>query len=152
MVSAFSAASLDARNLWKYHHPYFVIFTMAQNTLLNDKYWFQPWYHIWITNVCKEMVQWYALVSTLSEHCLDLVFFLYLLERCWFILARGATPSIAMYSSLRGRIMLKIRSIYSKMATIISSSFRGAGLFSGWQHGWMIPENSDIHVMENMLK
>jgi len=30
--------------------------------------------------------------------------------RCWFILARGATPSIAMKSSLRGRAAAKTRS------------------------------------------
>ena len=31
-------------------------------------------------------------------------------ERCWFIFARGATPSIAMYSSLRGRTAANTRS------------------------------------------
>lgn len=72
-------------------------------------------------------------------------------ERCWFILARGAwsrvqkwvhsvraenvaprqsltTPSMAMYKTLLGRTILNRRSMYSKMATIISSSFLGAGL------------------------
>lgn len=37
------------------------------------------------------------------------------LERCWFILARGATPSIAIYSTLRGLTMPTRRSMYSKM-------------------------------------
>lgn len=38
------------------------------------------------------------------------------------------TPSMAMYRTLRGRTILNRRSMYSKMATIISSSFLGAGL------------------------
>ena len=29
-------------------------------------------------------------------------------ERCWFIFARGATPSMAMYRSRRGRTMRKM--------------------------------------------
>ena len=29
-------------------------------------------------------------------------------ERCWFIFARGATPSMAMYSSRRGRTIRKM--------------------------------------------
>ena len=32
-------------------------------------------------------------------------------ERCWFILARGATPSMAMKSSLRGRTAARMRSM-----------------------------------------
>jgi len=32
-------------------------------------------------------------------------------ERCWFILARGATPSIAIMRSLRGRTMATTRSV-----------------------------------------
>lgn len=38
------------------------------------------------------------------------------------------TPSMAMYKTLLGRTILNRRSMYSKMATIISSSFLGAGL------------------------
>jgi hypothetical protein len=38
------------------------------------------------------------------------------------------TPSMAMYSSLRGLTILKSRSIHSKIAIIITSSFFGAGL------------------------
>jgi hypothetical protein len=34
---------------------------------------------------------------------------------------------MAMNKTLRGRTMAKRRSMYSKMATIISSSFAGAG-------------------------
>ena len=29
-------------------------------------------------------------------------------DRCWFIFARGATPSMAMYNSRRGRTMRKM--------------------------------------------
>lgn len=36
---------------------------------------------------------------------------------CWFILALGATPSIAMYSNFRGRTIEKMRSMYSKIRT-----------------------------------
>jgi hypothetical protein len=32
-------------------------------------------------------------------------------ERCWFILARGATPSMAITRSLRGRTMATTRSV-----------------------------------------
>jgi hypothetical protein len=32
-------------------------------------------------------------------------------ERCWFILARGATPSMAMYRSFRGRTIANSRSM-----------------------------------------
>jgi hypothetical protein len=35
---------------------------------------------------------------------------------------------MAMYNTLRGLTMAKRRSMHSKMATIISSSFFGAGL------------------------
>lgn len=59
--------------------------------------------------------------------------------RCWFIFARGATPSMAIYNTFLGRTILKRRSMHSKMATIISSSFFGAGLSSGCVHGWIIP-------------
>ena len=38
------------------------------------------------------------------------------------------TPSMAMYSNHLGLTMLKIRSMYSKIASIISSSSLGAGL------------------------
>ncbi|KAI6844740.1 hypothetical protein KC342_g88 [Hortaea werneckii] len=60
-------------------------------------------------------------------------------ERCWFILARGATPSTAIISSLRGRTMFTTRSVYSKMAIIISSSLAGGGRSSGCEQGWTIP-------------
>lgn len=46
------------------------------------------------------------------------------------------TPSMAIYSSFLGRQMANIRSMYSKIATIISSSFFGAGL----------KQNSIFHV------
>ena len=56
-------------------------------------------------------------------------------DLCWFILALGATPSIAMYSSRRGRMMLNILSIYSNMANIIWSSSSGAALRMGeWSY------------------
>jgi hypothetical protein len=45
------------------------------------------------------------------------------------------TPSIAMYSSLRGLTIVKSRSIHSKIAIIISSSFLGAGL-QRYRNGW----------------
>ena len=38
------------------------------------------------------------------------------------------TPSMAMYSNHLGLTMLKIRSMYSKIASIITSSSLGAGL------------------------
>ena len=60
-------------------------------------------------------------------------------ERCWFILARGATPSIASMSSFRGRIMSITRSVYLNTSTIISSSVSGAGFPSGCVHGCTIP-------------
>jgi hypothetical protein len=41
------------------------------------------------------------------------------------------TPSIAMYNNFLGRTIANIRSIHWKMATIISSSFLGAGLQLG---------------------
>ena len=57
---------------------------------------------------------------------------------CWIEYKKGfiklqkqwhfTTPSIAMYNSFLGRTMANIRSIHSKMAIIISSSFLGAGL------------------------
>ncbi|EMD01168.1 hypothetical protein BAUCODRAFT_199760 [Baudoinia panamericana UAMH 10762] len=60
-------------------------------------------------------------------------------ERCWFIFARGATPSTAIMSSLRGRTMFTTRSVYSKMAIIISSSLAGGGRSSGCEHGCTMP-------------
>ncbi|KAH3675790.1 hypothetical protein WICPIJ_009243 [Wickerhamomyces pijperi] len=62
-----------------------------------------------------------------------------LLARCWFILALGATPSTAIINTLRGLAMFNTRSVYSKIANSISSSVAGAGLSSGWEHGWTIP-------------
>ena len=56
-------------------------------------------------------------------------------ERCWFIFARGAGPSIAMKSSLRGRTTANSRSMYAKMSEYISSTVSGAGRPSGWTHG-----------------
>lgn len=61
--------------------------------------------------------------------------------RCWFILARGATPSIAMYSSFLGRAMLNSFSRYLKMPVNICSSERafedspsvGASLCVHWE-------------------
>lgn len=44
------------------------------------------------------------------------------LARCWFILARGATPSIAMNMSFCGLTMWKSLSRYMKIFLIISSS------------------------------
>ncbi len=60
-------------------------------------------------------------------------------DRCWFILARGATPSIAIMRRRRGRTMLTTRSVYANTSTIISSSVSGAGLPSGCVHGCTIP-------------
>mmetsp|Transcript_5445 Transcript_5445/g.11285 ORF Transcript_5445/g.11285 Transcript_5445/m.11285 type:complete len:203 (+) Transcript_5445:1-609(+) len=59
--------------------------------------------------------------------------------RCWFILARGAGPSIARNRTRRGRTTEKTRSMYAKIAANISSSEAGGGLPSGWAHGWMMP-------------
>ena len=46
-------------------------------------------------------------------------------ERCWFILARGATPSTAIYRSRRGRAAAISRSIYLKINSNIWSSHSG---------------------------
>ena len=66
-----------------------------------------------------------------------------LLPLCWFILARGATPSrryvfnyfhsnnwlpIAKYINFRGRIIFTILSIYLKILLNISSSDNGFGI------------------------
>ena len=54
-----------------------------------------------------------------------------LLDRCWFIFALGATPSMAMKSSFLGLTMAKILSMYSNMHSKTSLSRVGAGLPSG---------------------
>lgn len=59
------------------------------------------------------------------------------------------TPSMAMYKTLLGRTMLKRRSMYSKMATIISSSFFGAGLQGAQQlvYNLQLQVNSEENCM-----
>lgn len=59
------------------------------------------------------------------------------------------TPSMAMYKTLLGRTMLKRRSMYSKMATIISSSFFGAGLQRAQQlvYNLQLQDNSEENCM-----
>jgi len=44
---------------------------------------------------------------------------------------------MAMYSTFRGRTIAKMRSMYSKMSAIISSSFFGAGLQPNQLQGTM---------------
>ncbi|KAF2840077.1 hypothetical protein M501DRAFT_971962 [Patellaria atrata CBS 101060] len=63
-------------------------------------------------------------------------------ERCWFILARGATPSIeqvTIINNFLGRTILTTLSVYLKISIIISSSLAGAGRSSGCAHGWTMP-------------
>jgi len=62
-----------------------------------------------------------------------------LLDLCWFILALGATPSIARYKIYFGLTISIILSVYSKIKLNISTSDFGYGLPSGWQQGWIIP-------------
>ena len=59
--------------------------------------------------------------------------------RCWFILARGATPSMARYRHRRGRTARNSRSTYRHTFSYISTSLAGCGPCSGWEHGWMMP-------------
>ena len=70
--------------------------------------------------------------------------------RCWFIFARGATPSMAMKSILRGRTAAKTRSRYAKMARYMSSSVSGGGRSSGWDAGWMMPFMSKKRLSYSM--
>ena len=62
-------------------------------------------------------------------------------DRCWFILARGATPSIARKNTFRGRILEKRCSMYAKMPRKISSSaIRNVASPSfGCEQLWMMP-------------
>ena len=60
-------------------------------------------------------------------------------SRCWFILARGATPSMARNSTLRGRTAANSRSTSANTAIIMSCSVAGAGRPSGWQQGCTRP-------------
>ena len=55
---------------------------------------------------------------------------------------------MARYRSLLGLIMLNILSRASKMHSKISSSFRGAGRSSGWEHGCITPFMS-IYKLSN---
>jgi hypothetical protein len=54
-----------------------------------------------------------------------------LLDLCWFILALGATPSIARYKIYFGLTISIILSVYSKIKLNISTSDFGYGLPSG---------------------
>jgi hypothetical protein len=60
-------------------------------------------------------------------------------DRCWFILARGATPSIAMKSRRRGRAIAKRRSKYMKTPATISASVRRVPGSLPWVQLWMMP-------------
>mmetsp|Transcript_31089 Transcript_31089/g.61557 ORF Transcript_31089/g.61557 Transcript_31089/m.61557 type:complete len:204 (-) Transcript_31089:247-858(-) len=63
-------------------------------------------------------------------------------DRCWFSLARGATPSTAMYTLTFGRtIWVTMRSRYATMPVIISRSLRevDTSMLEGWVHPWMMP-------------
>jgi hypothetical protein len=58
------------------------------------------------------------------------------------------TPSMAMYSSFRGLTILKSRSIHSKIAIIISSSFLGAGLkITKWLFYNLLNSNVQLFVL-----
>ena len=72
-------------------------------------------------------------------------------ERCWFILARGATPSIAIINNFLGRTILTTRSVYLKIAIIISSSSLGGGLSSGCEQGCTIPFMSRYRLSNSSL-
>ena len=55
--------------------------------------------------------------------------------RCWFILARGATPSMARYSTPLGRAILYRRSVYVKIFSSISRSLNSTNPSSfAWVH------------------
>mmetsp|Transcript_27481 Transcript_27481/g.93825 ORF Transcript_27481/g.93825 Transcript_27481/m.93825 type:complete len:209 (-) Transcript_27481:132-758(-) len=60
-------------------------------------------------------------------------------ERCWFILARGATPSMAMYSVRVGLIMWHRWSRYAKTFTMSCSSLGAAPTPSPCEQLWMTP-------------
>mmetsp|Transcript_22405 Transcript_22405/g.52825 ORF Transcript_22405/g.52825 Transcript_22405/m.52825 type:complete len:229 (+) Transcript_22405:3925-4611(+) len=64
-------------------------------------------------------------------------------ERCWFILARGATPSTAKYNTFVGLTNLYNRSTYRKIFLNIAVSSNMICVPSSFElpcvHGWMIP-------------
>mmetsp|Transcript_25991 Transcript_25991/g.77423 ORF Transcript_25991/g.77423 Transcript_25991/m.77423 type:complete len:208 (+) Transcript_25991:2278-2901(+) len=66
-------------------------------------------------------------------------------ERCWFIFARGATPSMATYSSRCGRTSWTSVSRYEQMASIMSASvgaaapLRAGGSLAPWVALWRMP-------------
>jgi hypothetical protein len=65
-------------------------------------------------------------------------------ERCWFIFARGATPSTAMKNSFFGLTLRKSWSTYAKMAVKICASERRkcASASLGCEQLWMMPLKS----------
>ena len=64
---------------------------------------------------------WHAGLRSASQRALPSA----LSRTCWFILARGATPSMAMYSSARGLMILTILSMYANMLSIMSCAAHG---------------------------
>src|SRR5271170_3751187 len=56
-----------------------------------------------------------------------------------------------MNNNFLGRTMFITRSVYLYISNIISSSFAGGGLSSGWEHGWTIPLKSRYKLSYSIL-